>query len=176
MGYTTNPSCSSRPSILYVFRPCRPSVVSRVLSRPAMTGLFRMIRTYRPMRTGAQPRERHSDKCNLQELPCTSIAPHLCCTQPAQIYFWSSLPQVFLLKTYSWASEAGKGGSTDAAKVEQQSDRRALETCNTLLTRRGLESTGAVPCVSPECGNWMVPEGGGQRVKCTSCLIEFCGR
>lgn len=132
-------------------------------------GFFRTIRAH----TNRCSSGRHSNSKHLQKLPFRPFAPRLCCPQPS---LSSSLSQVFLLKTYSWASEAGKGGNTNAAKVEQENDRRALETCNTLLTRRGLESTGAVPCVSPECGNWMVPEGGGQRVKCSSCLIEFCGR
>ena len=85
--------------------------------------------------------------------------------------------QVFLLRAYASTT---CDGTCDALRegFGQQSDddRRALETCRTLLTRRGLESTGAVPCVSAECGNWMVPEGDGQRVRCSSCLIEFCGR
>lgn len=97
----------------------------------------------------------------------------------ASLIFWHRnlcpVGQVFLLKRYSTAGEGGTDGGTAAAS-EQGSDRRALDTCRTLLTRRGLESTGAVPCVSPECGNWMVPEGGGQRVRCDSCLIEFCRR
>lgn len=83
--------------------------------------------------------------------------------------------QVFLLKRYSSVSDGGKDGSTASTSV-QENDRRALDACRNMLTRRGLESTGAVPCISPECGNWMVPEGGGQRVRCDSCLIEFCGR
>lgn len=83
---------------------------------------------------------------------------------------------MFLLNTYS--SGVGNDSNAEAAKVEQEKNRRALDTCGTLLTRRGLQSTGAVPCVSPECGNWMVPTrmGDGQRVKCGTCLIEFCGR
>ncbi|CAM9219754.1 unnamed protein product [Ectocarpus sp. 12 AP-2014] len=82
--------------------------------------------------------------------------------------------RVFLLKSYSSASAGGKDGG-DTTGVSEE-DRRALDTCRNLLTRRGLESTGAIPCVSPECGNWMVPEGGVQRVKCASCLVEFCSR
>eukprot|EP00752_Nemacystus_decipiens_P013473 g11932.t1 len=83
--------------------------------------------------------------------------------------------RVFLLRAYS--ANDGNGSNAEAARVEQEQNRRALETCGTLLTRRGLQSTGAVPCVSPECGNWMVPTrmGDGQRVTCGTCLIEFCG-
>lgn len=89
--------------------------------------------------------------------------------------------QVFLLKSYSSASASRKDGGDTMGGVfggtgVSEEDRRALDTCRNLLTRRGLESTGAIPCVSPECGNWMVPEGGVQRVKCASCLVEFCGR
>lgn len=88
--------------------------------------------------------------------------------------------QVFLLQNYSCATNGCKSGGAASSPSEaggkRAADKRALDTCRTLLTRRGLESTGAIPCVSPSCGNWMVHEGGGQRVKCGSCLVEFCGR
>lgn len=84
---------------------------------------------------------------------------------------------MFLLRAYS-SARVGTCDVLSECGGQQQSDqdKRALETCRTMLTRRGLESTGAVPCVSAECGNWMVPEGDGQRVRCSSCLTEFCGR
>ncbi|CAM9176920.1 unnamed protein product, partial [Hapterophycus canaliculatus] len=88
--------------------------------------------------------------------------------------------RVFLLRKYSAATDSCRSGEAASGPreggEEQEADKRALDTCRTLLTRRGLESTGAIPCVSPNCGNWMVHEGGGQRVKCSSCLVEFCGR
>lgn len=89
---------------------------------------------------------------------------------------WYHVPsQVFLLKNYfSPPASHTPERVPDAGQSEQ--DKRALDVCRNLLTRRGLESTGAVPCVSAECGNWMVPEGTGQRVQCSSCLMEFCRR
>lgn len=59
-----------------------------------------------------------------------------------------------------------------------EKNRRALDTYGTLLNRRGLQSIGAIPCVSPECENWMVPAGmwDDERIKCHVCHTEFCGR
>ena len=84
--------------------------------------------------------------------------------------------QVFLLRAYS-STRVGTGGAlSECGGHQSDQDKRALEACRTMLTRRGLKSTGAIPCVSAACGNWMVPEGNGQRVRCSSCLTEFCAR
>lgn len=86
-----------------------------------------------------------------------------------------SVPQVFLLSSYSSATSKSEGeihmGRSPGAREE-----RALDACRTLLTRRGLEATGAIPCVISTCGNWMVPVDVGQRVQCSACLVEFCRR
>lgn len=59
-----------------------------------------------------------------------------------------------------------------------ENDRRALDTYGTMLTRRGLQSSGAIQCVNPECDNWMVPARmwDVERVKCHACDTEFCSR